>query len=62
MALSMHGFNRIRVLKLSFDLQFKNQLKIEKIVVFDFCTNTEYGILTLKRNFRSQLLEWKTNF
>ena len=32
----------MRVCKVSFDFQFENKMKIEKIVNFDFCPNIEY--------------------
>ena len=41
----------MRVWKVSFDFQFKIEIKTEKIVNFDFCLNIEFSILTRKSNF-----------
>ena len=48
--------------EVSFDFQFKIEMKIEKNVNFDFCLDIEFWILTPKPNVRLQFLDWKTNF
>lgn len=41
----------MRVWKVSFDFQFKTEIKIEKIVNFGFCLNIEFWILTTNSGF-----------
>ena len=38
------GTRIMRIWKASFDFQFKIEMKIEKIVTFDFCRNIEFWI------------------
>ena len=52
----------VRVWKVSFDFQFKIEIKIDKNVNFDFFVNIEFWILTPKPNVRLQFLDWKANF
>ena len=49
------------VWELSFDFQFKIEIKIDKNVNFDFCLNIEFGILTPKPNIALQFVGWKAN-
>ena len=42
MALSVHGLSVMSVWKVSFDFHFKIEMKIEKIVSFDFFSNVEF--------------------
>ena len=52
----------VRVWKVSFDFQFKIEIKIDKNVNLDICLNIEFSILTLKLNARLKFLDWKANF
>ena len=52
----------MRVWKVSFDFQFKIEMKIEKIVIFDFCSNIEFLILSPNGNAQLQFSDWKRNF
>ena len=55
-------FKIMRVWKVSFDFQFKIEIKNEKFVNFDFCLNIEFWILTPKPNIQYQFLDWETSF
>ena len=45
-------FKIMRVWKVSFDFQFKIEIKNKKFVNFDFCLNIEFCILTPKTNIQ----------
>ena len=45
-------FKIMRVWKVSFDFQFKIEIKNKKFVNFDFCLNIEFCILTPKTNMQ----------
>ena len=47
----------MRVWELSFDFQFKIEMKIEKIVNFDFVPNIEFWISLPKYNAWLQILD-----
>ena len=47
----------MRVWKVSFDFQFKIEMKIEKVVNFYFLPNIEFWILLLKHNAWLQFLD-----
>ena len=49
MALSVHGLSVMSVWKVSFDFHFKIEMKIEKIVSFDFFSNVEFWMLSPKQ-------------